>query len=207
MCVILATEKNHKPKLATLQAAERANSHGGGIAWIHGDRVHWQKGLTSAEVHAITQRERGPFVIHFRIASVGAISPELCHPFPVSGNASVALTGRAHTLLFQNGTWPEWEHSMLAASDRLGAEIPAGPFSDARAAAWMVAQFGKSAFRLMGGKFLTFDKTGWTIQTGQWFKRPGFVCSNTYWLPTVAKPVSNRRYTADDLEFWNRCER
>ena len=206
MCVILATKQNGKPSLETLKLAERANPHGGGIAWLHGGRVCWAKGLTAEEIHGITRREHGPFVIHFRIASVGKVCAELCHPFPVSGNASVALSGSAHTVLFQNGTWQDWEQGILASSERLSAVIPTGPFSDARAAAWMVAQFGPAAFRVMGGKFMTMDKRGWKIQAGQWYERRGLVCSNTYWLPSVVKPVEKRRYTADDLENWNRRE-
>lgn len=201
MCVILATKKNFKPKLTTLQACERANPHGGGIAWIHGDRVCWAKDLSAEEVHEITRTQRGPFVIHFRIASVGKVCPELCHPFPVSGNASTALSGSAPTVLFQNGTWHDWEQCLRDASKALRADIPKGPLSDARAAAWMVAQFGKIAFRGMGGKFVTMNRRGWKLQTGHWHDCEGFFASNLYWR-IETKQQEPRRYNAQDLLNW-----
>ena len=51
-------------------------------------------------------------VIHFRIASVGEVTPKLCHPFPVTACATTRFSGHARAVLFHNGTWGDWRETL-----------------------------------------------------------------------------------------------
>ena len=95
MCVILACPCNVRPNAQTLRNCERANPHGAGVAWREDGEVWWMKGLDADELADLIERIEGEIVMHFRWASVGEVTPKLCHPFPVTPCATTRLTGRA----------------------------------------------------------------------------------------------------------------
>ncbi len=199
MCIALASaNKNWKPSLAILRAGEAANPHGGGIAWRVGKRIRWEKGLSAEEIHEIVKRNDGPFLIHFRIASVGAIKPELCHPFPVGGEASLALSGKAHSVIVHNGTWWNWETCIKRAAKSLRAKLPTGPMSDSRAMAWLVAHVGARAFNgVTSSRFAYFTRNGIKL-FGDWHKLDGFYASNLGWRWHVDETLPKRERKRED---------
>src|SRR3990167_4580457 len=120
-----------------------ANDHGGGVAWREGGLVHWKKGLDEAEMQEFVAALPLPFVAHFRIASCGAKSKELCHPFPVSKDASLALEGTTKGyVLFHNGHWAEWKPFTKETALKMGRPLPTGQWSDTRAMAWAAHNYG-----------------------------------------------------------------
>ncbi len=206
MCVILASNnKSWKPSLAILRAAEIANPHGGGIAWRVGKRIRFEKGLGAEEIFEITKHEQGPFLIHFRIASVGAIKPELCHPFPVGGEASIALSGKANSVIAHNGTWVNWHSVITRASKMLDAKMPTGPMSDSRAMAWLVSHVGARAFNgIRFSRFAYFTRNGIKL-FGDWHKLDGFSASNLGWRYNVDETLSKRSWKREDARG-SECE-
>ena len=79
MCVILVCPANVRPDRETLDACHKANPHGAGVAWRDGDRVRWSKGLEPDGLEPLIGTLPGEIVIHFRWASVGEVTPKLCH--------------------------------------------------------------------------------------------------------------------------------
>jgi hypothetical protein len=79
----------------------------------------------------------GEIVIHFRWASMGEVTPKLCHPFPVSSKATTRLSGHARAVLFHNGTWGGWRETLRRMPKH---RAPDGLLSDTRVAASMVDQ-------------------------------------------------------------------
>lgn len=88
MCIIVIKPAGVSlPTLETLETCFWNNPHGAGFMYAKGGRVHIQKGymdffdfldgIRGIEKHMTT-------VIHFRYATSGGISPEHCHPFPLS---------------------------------------------------------------------------------------------------------------------------
>jgi hypothetical protein len=210
MCIALATDKNWKPSLAILRACEAANPHGAGIAWRVGKRIRWEKNISVEEIYEITKRNQGPFLIHFRIRSVGEILPELCHPFPVGGDASLALSGKAHSVIAHNGTWANWKSVVERAAKSLKAKLPTGPMSDSRAMAWLVSQVGARAFNgVTGSRFAYFTRNGIKL-FGPWKRLNGFWASNLNWrwrlddtLPKrERKREDSRQRSCDTSEYW-----
>ena len=122
MCVILIDPPKVRPSIQVLEACAYANPHGAGIAWREDGWVRYEKTDSVAKIHALARAARGEIVIHFRVASVGGIHPELRHPFPVTSRAGLCDSGSAKAVLFQNGTWAvgarPWPTPSLEAAPR-----------------------------------------------------------------------------------------
>jgi len=189
MCVIITTQgRKERPSLRQLELCEQANRHGSGLAWLERGRVCYVKGLRVAAIHQALQKIEGPAIVHFRIASIGRVCPELCHPFPVTMKAELKQKGTARAVLFQNGTWPGYSDYMKRLQVSFGTRQPV---SDTRAAASFVSRFGfqwleKADFC----RWAMLDAKG-IHRIGRWFKIGGCHYSNTHWLDS-----------SDDADFW-----
>lgn len=187
MCVIITTPgRDQRPTQRQLELCEHANPHGSGLAWLDGRRVRYAKSLTVPQIHRQLARLEGPAVVHFRIASVGVVCPELLHPFPVTHRSELHPRGTARAVLFQNGTWSGWQSYRALAGFPRRQRV-----SDARVAASMVARFGFDWLRRL-------DYCRWTLldrdgirRIGQWSKVGGCHYSNLHWLPF------------DQRDFWD----
>jgi hypothetical protein len=88
MCIIGIKYAGVKlPSKKTLGLCATANPHGAGFMCIADGAVKIRKGYNSLdEIFNAVKRipDSEPAVLHFRIASKGAICQELCHPFPVT---------------------------------------------------------------------------------------------------------------------------
>lgn len=187
MCVVLVCPEKVRPSLETLRECARANPHGGGIAWRKDNAVEWIKTDDVEQIHKIALSLKGEIVIHFRIASVGEVCPELRHPFPVTKKAHLCDNGRTNAVLFQNGTWGGYSEA-LDFAQREGHKTPEGLMSDTRAAAFLVSIYGhKFLSKLSPSRWVYFSAKE-TATFGQWYKRGGIYYSNLYWEP--ARPVS-----------------
>jgi hypothetical protein len=203
--------------METLEACAEANPHGGGIAWRERGLVHYRKTDDPAEMRRLASQARGEVVIHFRIASVGGVSPHLRHPFLVTGRSGLSHEGTARAVLFQNGTWHGWVEAVERAV-RAGHKRPAGPMSDARAAAWLTHVHGPDFLRdLTPSRWVLFTADT-TIAHGQWRERGGIRFSNLHWcredsdIPPhlVARSSAPQRMQTVDLwggesrDYWAR---
>ncbi len=200
MCVALICPPKVRPSLPLLQACHRANPHGAGIAWREKGRIHWRKGLGPCEVHQLASEHSGEVIIHFRWASVGVISPRLCHPFPVTSAAELAAAGTAAAVLFHNGTWGEWERALPTIGQL------EGPVSDSRAAAALVSHSGSRFLRRLPGRWAVMRRREVELH-GEWLQYQGLLVSNRNFerhLPTPpaargpSRP-SSRQQTLDFL--------
>ncbi len=208
MCVILVCPKKVRPDRKTLEACHRANPHGAGVAWRENDEVRWLKGLDVAELAARVRQLPGEIVLHFRIASVGEVTPALCHPFPVSAKSTTRLSGHARAVVFHNGTWPRWHACLASLPHHLR---PEGPMSDTRVAALLVNRFGPEVLGRLPGRWVFFERD-FTLLHGEWRKWRGMRASNLFFLnalPSFAPRSTQSAYGqrlldfADDDGTWN----
>ena len=179
MCVILVCPDNVRPDRATLDACHRANPHGAGVAWREDGNVRWFKGLEPGGIEPLIAGLSGEIVIHFRLASVGAVTPKLCHPFPITGCATTRLSGHARAVLFHNGTWSGWRET-LRRMPRY--RKPDGLMSDTRVAASLVDLCGMDVLARLPGRWVFFDRD-FTELYGDWRKWRGMKASNLHFLP------------------------
>lgn len=94
MCIIVIKPKNAEfPTEETLESCWAANPDGAGLMWSRGDCVAIEKGFMRYEDFLKAYKRvkvevgtDGACVLHFRIATHGEVSPECCHPFPLTGD-------------------------------------------------------------------------------------------------------------------------
>ena len=173
MCVILVCPAKIRPDRETLDACHKANPHGAGVAWRDGDRVRWSKGLDPDELEPLIAGLSGEIVVHFRWASVGEVTPKLCHPFPITASATTRLSGHARAVLFHNGTWTDWREMLR----RMPGGRVAGLLSDTRVAASLVDLCGIDALERLPGRWVFFERD-FTELLGDWQRWRGMKVSN-----------------------------
>ena len=111
MCIILLAENKQLTK-GILEKAESANPHGAGIAWINQKtkKVQWIKAenLNAKKIYKIIKSKKIqlPYIVHFRITSIGETCDKLCHPFSLNAklNENELIGSSEEGVLFHNGT-------------------------------------------------------------------------------------------------------
>lgn len=174
MCVILVCPPHIRPDRTTLDACHEVNPHGAGVAWREDGEVRWFKGLEPGELEPLIARLSGEIVIHFRWASVGEVTPKLCHPFPVSAKATTSLSGHARAVLFHNGTWSGWRETLRRMPRN---RVPDGLLSDTRVAASLVDLCGMQVLEKLPGRYVLFERD-FTELFGDWREWRGMRVSN-----------------------------
>jgi predicted glutamine amidotransferase len=210
MCVILVCPADVRPDRKTLDACHEANPHGAGVAWREDGEVRWFKGLEPDELEPLIANLTGEIVIHFRWASVGEVTPKLCHPFPITACATTRLSGHARAVLFHNGTWCQWRETLRRMPKH---RMPDGLLSDTRVAASLVDLCGIDTLDRLPGRWVFFDRD-FTELYGDWRDWRGMQVSNlgfTYGLSTRPSLFAlNHTQTADShhqpfLDFPDAC--
>ena len=176
MCVIAVCEKN-LPSLDDLQKMERTNNDGAGVAWIEDGFVRWRKNLRAEEILEVPFTL--PVAIHFRMASIGGIHPELCHPFVVDRNADTKIEGSTKkSVLMHNGHWADWRSFCRNALRKVKGKIPSGRWSDTRALAWLSHLYGKEFLEIAEQKVALISPRGIALY-GSWVDHKGYKVTNT----------------------------
>lgn len=180
----------HKPlSLEILQACEKSNSAGGGIAYVTNNTVSFKKGISAEEIFEIQKTLAPPYAIHFRIPTVGGADKRLCHPFPITRKAPLTLEGVAPSVLVHNGHWTAWKGGLMNLL-ATGQKMPEGPWTDTRAMAYLVAHYGPEILTLVdekvailaGNGSYRFFGRGWDEYEGHWF-------TNLLWKHHLDKPA------------------
>ena len=106
MCVIVTAEKGSMPTIDQLTRMSETNPDGAGIAWHDGNGLHRVRHSDNGKTLAfITEHwnelKATPCLIHFRLATHGAVNTENTHPFRYTlGNDEhgyIAHNGIAHS--------------------------------------------------------------------------------------------------------------
>jgi predicted glutamine amidotransferase len=177
MCLIVSCKFKHPP-LDLLEKAQAVNPDGIGLAWLSRGHAAWRKNLSLSQAAKAIKSINFPYVLHFRLASIGGVAPELCHPFPVTASAVTALTGKADAVLFHNGTWLDYQKY-------LGDLKLSGSASDTRALAALLARLNSTTVdRLLDAlsaaqrhRFCLLTRKG-PILYGRWWRVDGVDVSN-----------------------------
>lgn len=211
MCVAILVPtpeegKEHKPlSLEVLQACEKSNPAGGGIAYLTApgqpQGVIFKKGIKADEIFEIQKNLKPPYQIHFRIPTIGGPDPALCHPFPISKKASVTLEGVAGVTLIHNGHWGNWRNTLLCL---LQDKLPGNPWSDTRAMAYLVAWYGQEILSIVDEKVCLlgangvyrFFGSGWQEHEGAYFSNLGWKHNLPSATPTYTRTYPYQSYTS-----------
>lgn len=183
MCVIAFCE-DKRPTTDQVQKMWDQNNHGGGVAWREDGHVCWKKGLTLEEMKTLAKELPFPFIMHFRIASIGGQKPALTHPFAIKDfDQSLELEGKTKGgVLFHNGHWGEWFTHLLSTSGHFRKKIPIGAYSDSRAMAWLTSFYGQGFLEALNEKTISLSPNRIDITIGGgWVKVNDIWYSNDYW--------------------------
>lgn len=174
MCVILISDERRMSD-ALIASAVDANPDGNGFAWIDRGVVRFEKAITVDRAQELAATVALPYIFHARIATIGAVGPDLCHPFPFDRRGNRRRGTTTAGVLFHNGTWSAWEEWI----DR-----EAGPWSDSLAMARHLATFGDEYFdRIVPStqRVALIRPSGITVSGLGWSHvRPGIRASNRY---------------------------
>jgi hypothetical protein len=207
MCVIAICRDRNLTRMEVEQM-DAANPHGIGVAWASRKRdvVQYAKGLSVDETLALLPKIPKPYIVHFRFASVGAVTPALCHPFPIHVAPSDAVRGATKAgVLFHNGTWGEWKNGFEAVKElgSIARDTTHEGWSDSRVMAALAAAYATHAVAEIVGatQRLAVLRPSGRIETyGAWAKHHGIEVSNLWWTFQTQAPTILRHITAfDDL--------
>ncbi len=179
MCVILATDKKKVSK-EFVKLAHDANPHGAGAAWLEKDRVRYIKGLGLAEMLELVPTLIPPYVLHFRIATVGGVQKKLTHPFVIRENSPLQEKGTARQVLFHNGHWNDWRETML--KNLTPRTKLTGLWSDSRAMAHLAFIHGMGFLDLLDEKVAVLNRKGIRLFGHTWSEVNGITVSNQIFL-------------------------
>jgi predicted glutamine amidotransferase len=112
MCVIAVSQNGKKLPEEWLQDMWFVNDDGAGISYVEDNRIHVRKGFMKLEsfLSFYEKLPDVPHVIHFRLASVGAVSKQFTHPFRIDRPDDLKLKYQAELVLFHNGTIKNYQH-------------------------------------------------------------------------------------------------
>lgn len=162
------------------------NKDGAGIAWSTEDgKVHVQKGFMDVESllnYYLAVDIPLPHVIHFRTATSGDVSREMCHPYRITPMSELVVEeDTEHPVLFHNGVIFDWKNLLLnmVTSKQIDA-MPKGPMNDTRMAAIMasIPTIGPDIFEVLSGKFVMITPDGNVTRWGQFDDADGVLFSN-----------------------------
>lgn len=182
MCVITVADKRRATEEEVEKMAKQ-NGDGMGIAFREGDVVRWEKGLTLPEMQDFNAKAQLPYVLHFRIATFGAVMPALCHPFPVEREMRSDISGSIKGfVLFHNGTWAAYKEKGIDEAIKNKIKVPEGKWSDTRVMAWLTHMHGHGILELIDEKAILFgiDKIEIFHPDG-WFRVNDLLVSNRVW--------------------------
>jgi hypothetical protein len=112
MCVILIA-KDRRLTPEEIIKAHYFNPEGLGIAWLNlkGELCYYKSADSTSldNVCFLASIVPLPYAVHSRLATIGNISDDLCHPFPVP----VWSKNRPKFLFFHNGTIKNWKRILF----------------------------------------------------------------------------------------------
>jgi predicted glutamine amidotransferase len=181
MCVIAVSQNGKKFPYEWLLDMWLVNDDGAGVAYVVDDQIHVRKGfMTFSSFNEFYEKlPEIPHVIHFRLASIGAVSKQFTHPFRIDRQDDLKLKYQAELVLFHNGTIKDYEQfAKLAGISKKN--------SDTYCLARYLAKLSyndkiKLLKRQIGSKFVVFSPSS-IVLLGQFFpKDDGFWFSNLIW--------------------------
>jgi hypothetical protein len=208
MCVAVTLESDTSLTLDECDQMARTNNDGYGIAFAKDGRVWCIKGAKMGinRLHRLIERYRAyPRLVHFRFATAGSTSDQLCHPFSVDHQARCKPTGVTSLAMIHNGHWGDWEeiHKDLKSRHLLPDN---GPWSDTRLAAYLMSA-DPAWENHIDGKIATLNGKGDIACSGQWTElRTGVQVSNTYWKWSINTTNLQELSEINWEEWWDKRE-
>lgn len=178
MCVACVLPKDSKLSEKEFQNCWESNPDGGGYAYLaEGGNIIIKKCLNYETFRKMwvedfeKRNKHSPFLLHFRIKSVGEISLDNCHPFRVNPKVAMIHNGTFHKVKAQGtksdtAEFAEWLGSLP--HNFLNNDVLHILITD------FIGQSNKVAFMDNTGKFTLFNEKAGITNDGRWFSNSSF---------------------------------
>jgi predicted glutamine amidotransferase len=209
MCIICVSNKGVKqPTKSQLQQMYLSNPHGAGYMFARAGFVQIRKGfMTFSDFYAAVKTEKftsnDVVIYHFRISTQAGVTPEMCHPFPlttnitqckkldtlcsigVAHNGIIALTSDSHDTEYNDTAHfiAEYMSRIIQSSDDL--QNP---------------QKLKRIEMLSHSKFAILDSCGNVKTIGNFIEENGLLFSNFSYLPPLVKLNHYNYFTTTNVK-------
>lgn len=192
MCIICVSPRHtQKPSDDTIRTMFLNNPDGAGYMYARSGIVHIHKGFMNLDdymnaIHSERFTQRDAVVYHFRISTQAGVTPEMTHPFPLSGRLEnmKALDvdckcGVAHNGVIALTTDPtnhEYSDTALFITQYL-SQIIHGPADLTK------PHILRYIYQLAESKFAIMDANGRIATVGAFIKEGGNYYSNNSYKP------------------------
>lgn len=194
MCVAAVIETN-PPTHDELAHMESDNPHGGGVAWLSGNAIHFRKGLSAIAIASIAHDLPTPWLLHFRWATAGSRAAYNAHPFPLGKSAfRRKLQGSAEAVLIHNGTWTDYQRHVPPSHRR--ADV-----SDTAVAAYVAGMRGEEILDDVSWATAVLRARGDRVDVvmrGRWYEHHGNQYSNLHWQRSYGGKSGPYRVPAEE---------
>lgn len=212
MCII-AIAADRRLTTKEIENCFKANGDGVGIAWATPEgKVHIEKGfMTLDEFKQFYINDIPlPHVVHFRIATSGEVNREMTHPYLMTPESELVISGDLDTaVLFHNGVIYDWKNLLVnMVTSKQIEKMPKGPMNDTRTAAIMasVPTIGDEILAVLSGKFVKVSPDGFVTRWGDFKEVNGVYFSNDSYKDTIYN-YSNTKNTCFNYNRKNRNKR
>jgi len=213
MCIIVYKPMGEcNPSWKTLKTCFENNPDGCGFMYAENNAVHIHKGFMSwrkfkTAFKPYKNRTDLPIVMHFRITTNGATSPQNCHPFPLSENVGELKeldfdcnVGIAHNGIISLTSYATKISDTMEFIRKYADCIITSP-------TWYYnANAGKLLGEIIKSKMLVLSNdghgeivgSGWSHEDGVWY-------SNTTYMPWTSKYLGYVKYTPKKDTYTYKC--
>ncbi len=176
MCVIIHKPANTSVHEEVLRLCWIKNSNGAGFMYAEDNKIYIKKGFMKLKdfLESYKEYESKELVIHFRLASCGEITPEMCHPFAI--NDELAIVHNGHI------TIPYLKDKNMSDSlwfvEEIFKKLPSNFLENDIYLKLITLAIGRSVMVFLDNKGKIFkigNKEGSIMLSGCWF-------SNYFWL-------------------------
>jgi hypothetical protein len=203
MCVIAIKGRGAEFNWGTLRECWNANPDGAGFAYHRDGRVHISKGFMhfrdfKRAVKAARIKKDTEALLHFRIATHGGVTPNNCHPFPLSQNVHEleALDVITDVAIAHNGIVPGMAESSQLSDTMLFIRDYLAPLGAAHVTDTLLHDIiGQAA----SSKLAIMSATG--ISTiGEFEESEGWRYSNDSYLPNKIHYTTTKYAAFNELD-------
>jgi hypothetical protein len=176
MCLACVIPKGKKLPIEYAREGFSRNSHGGGFAYIKDGRVEIKKGFFTFEdfwenFNAIQCNLEGPFLVHFRIATHGKISPFNCHPWRIDDKHALVHNGTFYAFNSAYNIFSDTALFVEQVIKPIFNNNPSVQFNEGFR--WTlqkcIGHWNKIAILSADGEFTVFNPGDWRIQGDIWY--------------------------------------
>lgn len=198
MCVILSSSKGDVASPTDLWSCYEANPDGIGIAWLtKKHNVRFIKGISYGDMISRMDsigKNKQPYILHFRVATIGERRPQLCHPFPVTTDKQFlfSLQGETNCVLAHNGTWRAWP---TVFSEDAVKRLEKKGWSDSAMIAWLLGK----------GREVTLPQYGYGHRIAVLSITKGLKLFGDWWEDPSSKVSYSNRHWQNSKLYGDSC--